>query len=85
MSVDFLKDKGRPSHSRNSLKQHQQTTVNWLRPPDLSPLEATIGFEQVAIEVTASVARNEPALLSGAVLNRLTPGVFHESFKIRTD
>ena len=34
--------------------------MNWLLPPDLSPLETTIAFEQVAIEVTASVAQHEP-------------------------
>jgi hypothetical protein len=42
------------------VEQHQQTLVNWLNPADQSPLETTIGFEQVAIEVTASVAENEP-------------------------
>lgn len=42
------------------VEQHQQTLVNWLLPADLSPLETTIGFEQVAIEVTASLAANEP-------------------------
>jgi rubrerythrin len=42
------------------VEQHQQTMVNWLNPADQSPLETTIGFEQVAIEVTASVAQNEP-------------------------
>jgi hypothetical protein len=41
-------------------EQHQQTLVNWLNPPDQSPLETTIGFEQVAIEVTAAVAQTEP-------------------------
>lgn len=40
--------------------QHQQTLVNWLLPADLSPLETTLGFEQVAVEVTASVAEREP-------------------------
>jgi rubrerythrin len=39
---------------------HQQTLVNWLLGADHSPLEATIGYEQVAIEVTASIARKEP-------------------------
>ena len=39
---------------------HQQTMVNWLNPPDQSPLETTIGFEQVAIEVTAALAQQEP-------------------------
>jgi hypothetical protein len=42
------------------VEQHQQTLINWLLPADLSPLETTIGFEQVAIEVTASVAVHEP-------------------------
>jgi hypothetical protein len=42
------------------VEQHQQTMINWLLPADLSPLETTIGFEQVAIEVTASVAIHEP-------------------------
>lgn len=39
---------------------HQQTLVNWLNPPDQNPLETTIGYEQVAIEVTASIALSEP-------------------------
>jgi hypothetical protein len=42
------------------VEQHQQTMINWLTPADQSPLETTIGFEQVAIEVTASLAENEP-------------------------
>ena len=42
------------------VEQHQQTLVNWLNPPDQSVLETTIGFEQVAIEVTAAVAQREP-------------------------
>ncbi len=39
---------------------HQQTMINWLNPADQSVLETTIGFEQVAIEVTAAVALAEP-------------------------
>jgi hypothetical protein len=42
------------------IEQHQQTLVNWLNPPDQNVLETTIGFEQVAIEVTAAVALAEP-------------------------
>ncbi|MBZ0235092.1 MAG: hypothetical protein K8M05_22380 [Deltaproteobacteria bacterium] len=42
------------------IEHHQQTLVNWLNPADQSPLETTIGFEQVAIEVTAAVAQAEP-------------------------
>ncbi|MEW5792036.1 MAG: hypothetical protein ACOY4L_05380 [Pseudomonadota bacterium] len=38
----------------------QEVMVNWLNPADQSNLETTIGYEQVAIEVTASVAQNEP-------------------------
>lgn len=42
------------------VEHFQQTLVNWLLSPDHSPLETTIGYEQVAIEVTASVAQHEP-------------------------
>jgi len=54
------------SESRAALAQlmrveHEQATmVNWLLSADHSPLETTIGFEQTAIEVTASVAQMEP-------------------------
>ncbi|WP_375756140.1 hypothetical protein [Corallococcus exercitus] len=41
-------------------EQHQQTLVNWLTPPDQKVIETTLGFEQLAIEVTASVAIHEP-------------------------
>jgi rubrerythrin len=41
-------------------EQHQATMVNWLLAPDHSPLETTIAYEQVAIEVTAAVAQREP-------------------------
>jgi rubrerythrin len=42
------------------IEQHQQTMVNWLLPADQTPLETTIAFEQVAIEVTAALALEEP-------------------------
>lgn len=38
----------------------QAVTINWLLGPDHSPLETTIAYEQVAIEVTAAIARKEP-------------------------
>lgn len=41
-------------------EQHQMTAVNWLLSSDHSPLETTVAYEQVAIEVTAAVAQNEP-------------------------
>ncbi len=49
------------------IEHHQQTMVNWLNPPDQSVLETTIGFEQVAIEVTAAVALAEPDPYQAAV------------------
>lgn len=42
------------------VEQHQATTVNWLIGADHSPLETTIAYEQVAIDVTAGVALREP-------------------------
>jgi hypothetical protein len=42
------------------IEHHQQTLINWLLPPDHSPLETTIAYEQVAIEVTAAIAQQEP-------------------------
>ena len=34
------------------VEQHQATTINWLIGADHSPLETTIAYEQVAIDVT---------------------------------
>ncbi len=42
------------------IEQHQATAINWLVGADHSPIETTIGYEQTAIEVTASVAQLEP-------------------------
>ncbi len=42
------------------IDQQQATLVNWLLGADHSPLETTIAYEQVAIEVTAAVAQTEP-------------------------
>src|SRR4051812_35301953 len=50
----------RPLAEVRRVEQHQQTLVNWLNPADQSPLETTLGFEQVAIELTASLAQHEP-------------------------
>lgn len=49
------------------VEQHQATLVNWLIGADHSPIETTIGYEQTAIEVTASVAKLEadPYLAQG--------------------
>lgn len=42
------------------VEHHQATAINWLIGADHSPLETTIAYEQVAIEVTAAVAQREP-------------------------
>ncbi len=42
------------------VEQHQRTLVGWLLGPDLSPLETTIGLEQVAVELSAAAAQTEP-------------------------
>jgi rubrerythrin len=42
------------------VEQHQATTINWLLGADHSPLETTIAYEQVAIDITAGIALREP-------------------------
>jgi rubrerythrin len=42
------------------VEHHQATMVNWLLGADHSPIETTIAYEQVAIEVTAALAQQEP-------------------------
>jgi len=44
---------------RRSDQMHQKA-VNGLNPGDQTPLETTIGFEQVAVDLTAWLARHEP-------------------------
>ena len=39
--------------------QHQMT-VNMLNPADQSVIETTLGYEQVAVDLTANLAKNEP-------------------------
>lgn len=42
------------------VEQQQQKAVNWLLPGTASVLETTLGYEQVAVDLTAWVARMEP-------------------------
>jgi hypothetical protein len=42
------------------VEHHQATRINWLLGADHSLIETTIGYEQVAIEVTAALAQQEP-------------------------
>jgi rubrerythrin len=60
MAARFNADLRLPLAKVRRAEQHQATMINWLLGPDHSPLETTIGYEQVAIEVTASIAQNEP-------------------------
>ena len=38
----------------------QQQTINWLNPANQTIIETTLGYEQVAVDLTANLARNEP-------------------------
>ncbi|MFI6516906.1 hypothetical protein ACIBF1_15215 [Spirillospora sp. NPDC050679] len=42
------------------IEQQQQKVVNWLLPGQASVLETTISYEQVAVDLTAWIARMEP-------------------------
>jgi hypothetical protein len=42
------------------IEQQQQKTINWLIPADESTLANTIGYEQVAVDLTGWLARHEP-------------------------
>jgi len=42
------------------IEQQQQKAVNWLIPGDETTLEVTLGYEQVAVDLTGWVARQEP-------------------------
>jgi hypothetical protein len=60
MCARMNKDLQVPLAKVRRVEQHQQTTINWLISSDHSPLETTIAYEQVAVEVTAAVAQTEP-------------------------
>ncbi len=42
------------------IEDQQQTTINWLAPANQSVLDTTLGYEQVAVDLTAWLAQNEP-------------------------
>lgn len=42
------------------VEAQQQKAMNWLIPGDETTLEVTLGYEQVAVDLTAWVAQNEP-------------------------
>ena len=46
--------------SISRIEDSQQTTANWMGPADQSVLETTLAYEQVAVDLTAWMAQNEP-------------------------
>ena len=42
------------------IEQQQQKAINWLIPGDESTIEVTLGYEQVAVDMTAWVGQHEP-------------------------
>jgi hypothetical protein len=42
------------------IEQHQRTLLASLVPPDMSVLETTIAYKQLAVEITAAIAEREP-------------------------
>jgi hypothetical protein len=60
LAAQFNENLREPLAQVRRVEHHQQTMVNWLLSPDDSVLDITLGYEQVAIEVTASIAEHEP-------------------------
>lgn len=44
----------------SKIENSQQISVNWMSPSDQSVLETTLAYEQVAVDLTAWLAQNEP-------------------------
>lgn len=49
--------------------QQHQKHINWLKPIDETQLETTIGYEHVAVDLTAWLAQNEPDIYVKQALN----------------
>ena len=45
--------------STRRIEDMQQTTINWLTPSNQTVLDTTLGYEQVAVDLTAWLAQNE--------------------------
>ena len=58
-NTDILEVKEKLALSRR-VEQQQQKATNWLIPGDETTLEVTLGYEQVAVDLTAWLARSEP-------------------------
>jgi hypothetical protein len=57
--VDVLEVRQKLAETRR-IEQQQQKAVNWLIPGGESTIELTLGYEQLAIDITAFLARSEP-------------------------
>jgi hypothetical protein len=57
--LDMLEVKEKLAQVRR-IEQEQQKAVNWLIPGDETTLEVTLGYEQIAVDLTAWLARSEP-------------------------
>jgi rubrerythrin len=51
------------------IEQQQQKMINWMIPGDESTLSVTIGYEQVAVDLTAYLAQTEPDPYAKQVLD----------------
>src|SRR4051794_28653143 len=56
-NLEDLELKKKLAYTRR-IEQFQQKAINWLSPGDESVLETTIGYEQVAVDLTAYMAKN---------------------------
>mgnify|MGYP000855465647 FL=1 len=55
--------------STRRVESMQQQAVNWLNPAQQTILETALGYEQVAVDLTANLAQNEEDLYQKATLN----------------
>ena len=58
-NTDVPEIKQKLAESRR-IEAQQQKAINWLTPGDETTLEVTIAYEQVAVDLTAWLARSEP-------------------------
>ncbi len=57
--LEDIEDKGKIAQI-SRIENTQQMTANWMGPADQSVLETTLAYEQVAVDLTAWLAQNEP-------------------------
>jgi hypothetical protein len=60
MAARFNRELRLPLAKVRRTEQHQATLANWLIAADHSPLETTVAYAQLAVEVGAAIAQREP-------------------------